>query len=118
MEGFFTIGWICVPLSTTSMFVPLSFETVTPGVTTVISLHAVELPEPPPHPAKESTGFTTGSSNDSVSVPRGEQIELDGHDAFPVVSLRPGSVTKPVATKSPASPPRWLSDSVTSLMHR
>ena len=53
------------------MFVPLKAVTVTPGVTTVISLHAVELPEPPPQPAKETTGLTTVLEKVIVKVPRG-----------------------------------------------
>ena len=93
---------MCVPLLTTSILVPLSLVTVTPGVTTDISLHAVELPEPPPQPANDSTGFVTGSSNESVIVPRGVHVELDGQPTLLVVNFRPGSVTNPVATKSPA----------------
>ena len=79
---------------------------MTPGVTIVISLQAVELPDPPPQPANDITGFVTGSSNESVIVPRGIHIELAGHDTLLVVNFRPGSVTNPVATKSAAVPPR------------
>jgi hypothetical protein len=57
------------------MFVPLKAVSVTPGVTTVISLHAVDDPEPPPHPANEKTGLVTDLENESVNIPR------DGHKA-------------------------------------
>ena len=86
------------------MFVPLSFEIVTPlaisDADRVISDHEVPLLLPP-HPANENTGFFTGCPNESVSVPRSVQVESAGQFTFVVVSFKPGSVTKPVATKSP-----------------
>ena len=58
------------------MFVPLNAVRVTPGVITVISLQAVDEPEPPPQPAKEKTAFVTALENESVNIPR------DGHKAL------------------------------------
>ena len=92
--------------------------TVTPGVSTVISLHAVELPLYPPQPANEITGLTTVLEKVIVRVPRGVHNALCGQFTLLVCNKTPGSVTNPVATKSPAAPPRWLSDSVASLIQR
>ena len=58
------------------MFVPLNAVRVTPGVMTVISLQAVEDPEPPPQPAKEKTALVTALENERVKIPR------DGHKAL------------------------------------
>ena len=57
------------------MFVPLNAVSVTPGVITVISLHAVDEPEPPPQPANEKTALVTALEKESVNIPR------DGHTA-------------------------------------
>ena len=92
---------------------PLSFETVTPAVSTRISLHETPLALPP-HPAKENTGLTTGWLKVRDIRPRPPQISLAKHPSFDVVIFSPGSVTRPVATNMPAAPPRSLSDSVTS----
>ena len=92
---------------------PLSFETVTPSVSTRISLHETPL-DLPPQPAKENTGFTTGWLKVRDIRPRPPQISLAKQPSFDVVIFSPGSVTRPVATNIPAAPPRALSDSVTS----
>ena len=92
---------------------PLSFETVTPAVSTRISLHETPLALPP-QPAKENTGFTTGWLNVRDIRPRPPQISFAKQPSFDVVIFSPGSVTRPVATNMPAAPPRSLSDSVTS----
>ena len=43
---------------------------------TVISLQAVDDPEPPPQPANEKTALVTAFENESVNIPR------DGHNAL------------------------------------
>jgi hypothetical protein len=58
------------------MFVPLNAVRVTPGVITVISLQAVDDPEPPPQPANEKTALVTAFENERVNIPR------DGHNAL------------------------------------
>jgi hypothetical protein len=58
------------------MFVPLNAVRVTPGVITVISLQAVDDPEPPPQPANEKTALVTAFEKESVNIPR------DGHNAL------------------------------------
>ena len=121
IEGFLISGATLVPSSVIVKFVavvPTSCVTVTPGVRSFISLHATELPDPPPQPAKEMIGLVVGSSNEIVITPRFEQIASAAHPQFEVVSFRPGSVTRPVATNIPALPPRSAKDSVTSLMQR
>ena len=72
----------------------------------------------PPQPANENTGFFTGCPNESVSVPRSVHNVPETQFTFVVVSFKPGSVTRPVATKSSGRPPRCANDSVTSLMHK
>ena len=95
------------------MLVPLSFVKVTPSVSTFNSVH--DTPElRPPQPANENTGFVTGWLNFNVTKPRPSQTTLAKQLSFVVVSLSPGSVTRPVATNMPSWPPRSASDSVTS----
>ena len=55
------------------MFVPLNAVSVTPGVITVISLQAVDEPEPPPQPANEKTALVTALENERVNIPRDGQ---------------------------------------------
>ena len=102
-----------VPSADTTIFVPLSFDTVTPAVSTRISLQEVPLALPP-QPANENTGLTTGWLKVRDIRPRPPQISLAKQPSFDVVIFSPGSVTRPVATNMPAAPPRSCSDSVTS----
>ena len=95
------------------MLVPLSFVRVTPAVSTFNSVH--DLPDAdPPQPANENTGFVTGWLNFNVTKPRLLQTTSAKQSSFVVVSLSPGSVTRPVATNMPSWPPRAASDSVAS----
>ena len=77
--------------------------------------------DPPPQPAKDTTGLVTGLLKLIVITPRLLHRPTNSvaiQPLFEVYIIKPGSVTRPTDWKSPARPPRELNDSVARSIHK